>query len=78
MNLKVGQRVQTKMGWGTVLGFEIFINNGCNSGISFEEKPEDEVDNRRFILELDNPLRWGLASEAQAHPYMSYSDITKE
>ena len=74
-NLKIGQRVSTKLGDGEVLGFEIFFDNGRKSAISYSSFPEGQVDTRRILVKLDNPSNWILSSEKQLHPYMMYLDI---
>lgn len=69
--LRKGQRVNTVLGYGTVLGFETFHANGYSA----EPMEKDRSPNGRVIVQLDQPDRWIGATEEFPHPYMYRSDF---
>lgn len=71
MTLSVGQRVMVlPLGPGTILGFEIFVDNGKRSAIT-----ETDDGAGRVLIQLDVPGKWTLASETQPHPYIYRSEL---
>lgn len=71
MPLTVGQRVMVvPLGPGTILGFEIFVDNGNRSALT-------DVDDGtgRVLVQLDVPGKWTLSSESQPHPYIYRSQL---
>jgi hypothetical protein len=64
-----GQRVQTPLGPGTILGFESFNARGFSNPLS------DSDTGGRAQVQLDTPGNWLAATEAQPHPYMFRSQL---
>lgn len=67
-----GQRVQTPLGVGTVLGFETFTANGMKAYLS----DTDQENNSRVAIQLDRPENW--AGYPQHNPpYFIRSEISE-
>ena len=70
--MKLGDRINTKLGWGTVVGFEN-INVRANK-CSIQSTPDDE--GGRVVVALDDQSKWPWGRDFdQYHPYMCASDL---
>lgn len=68
--MHIGQRVQTPLSLGTILGFESFTPKG-------QQGPTSEIDNgNRVIVQLDNPENW-ISTKLTPHPYMFRSQLSE-
>ena len=70
-----GQKVQTVLGPGTVVGFETFDLKGFFCPL----KEEDPGGNSRVVVALDNPENWLGHGKLPTcpHPYFFRSDLTE-
>lgn len=64
------QRVKTKFGLGTVLGFETFNARGFSNPLA-DIDPEDGC---RVVVKLDDSAQWA-ATHGTPHPYMFRREI---
>lgn len=71
--LTKGQRVQTPLGAGTVLGFERFTLNGFSAPNS---DTDIEGSTSRVVVQLDHPENWA-CHPLCPHPYMLRSELTE-
>lgn len=72
MLLLKGQRVQTVLGPGTILGFETFKADGW-------PKPLQDIDPEngyRVCIQLDDPTAW-MATAMFPNPYISRSQLSE-
>jgi hypothetical protein len=69
MVLTVGQRVMTKLGPGTILGFERFAASGKSAPLS-----DIDSGSNRICCRLDQPENW-LLHEKGGDPYFVRSDL---
>lgn len=67
--MKVGTRVFTPHGPGTILGFEQFDSEGMSLPI----RREGSVTGSRVVVELDNPHNW--AGHAHCYPHYWPSEL---
>ena len=65
---KVGERVTTPLGAGTVVSFEHFDDEGMSL------EPSNTDQGRRVVVKLDDPTRWA-AHATHGNPYMFRSEI---
>lgn len=72
MKLFKGQKVNTHLGTGTVLGFEVFNSKGFSLPLS-DVDPEDGC---RVVVQLHDPRQW-VATRQTEHPYLFRRDIKK-
>lgn len=71
--LTVGQRVKTKFGMATVVGFEHFNPDGRTSYLVTEDV---QYSNSRVRCKLDEPWNWSLSSTG-GDPYFMRSDLSE-
>lgn len=71
MTIQVGQRVQTPLGFATVLGFESFYDQGRRASLVSTEN------GGRVLCRLDDPNMWHGATELHPDPYMFRSDLSE-
>ena len=72
MLLLKGQRVQTVLGPGTILGFEVIKYNGWPG-------PVNEIDPQngcRVLVKLDDPTSW-IATVMTPNPYIYQSQLSE-
>lgn len=67
-----GQRVETPLGRGFVIGFERFDAKGN----WIPDSTEDRDNTSRVHVELDNPSNW-IGFEEHGHPYFFRSDLSE-
>ena len=70
MTFTKGQRVKTKFGPATVVGFETFNARGFSNPLA-DVDPEDGC---RVVVQLDNPKEW-ISTMQTPHPYMFRREI---
>lgn len=75
--IRLGSRVRTIMGAGTVVGFECFRPSyyGYPSGVGVESTKQRDS---RVVVALDDPSQWSLSYDKNGnrhHPYMANRDI---
>lgn len=68
--MKIGTRVLTLYGWGTVTGFERIVNVKLPI-----EHPINYLDGDRIEIALDVPEKWACHSETSGNPYFHLSDL---
>jgi len=70
--LRLGDRVDTIFGMGTVVCFE---DHDVHARHVHQWLVSSFGGNGRIVVALDNPKAWSLASAANPHPYLYKSDI---
>jgi hypothetical protein len=69
--MQLGDRINTKLGWGTVTGFEVL---GINKSRLSSTPNDDPL--QRVVVALDDQSRWPWGrSHDQYHPLMCASDM---
>lgn len=72
--LQKGQRVQTPLGAGTVVGFERFTPGGFSAPLS---DTDNEGSTSRVVVQLDRPENWLGTSPEHPDPYMYRSQLSE-
>ena len=70
-----GQRVNTNLGPGVIIGFERFDANGMTAPLS---DVDVEGSRSRVEVELDDPSRWAFPKEKYGNPYIYRDEMSPE
>ena len=73
MQLQVGKKYRLPHGVGTLLGYELFSDNGMKSRVVEEVHPRGIEFEGRYIFKLDEGHTWG-----KAFNHLNYAAWTKQ